>query len=906
MFQAPTLGGVREAWRTKKSDTPFSERARRALSGGVDDAATYIENLSFAARARLRKWVMFREPNWWYILFNGMQIAASLAVLVIGFAVLKEAREDLVANVGKKLVDTATSTVKPCGLPAPDMLHLLRMQGVHENTFGLPQLLEPDYYSWSVKVFGSLCQIDPYWTSDGADGGWDGSTENRARKVHILASMMSRRDLAPISEAEAELTAKETLMLNEFCRTDKHRVYSKRLDMAFGDPLTRISRAYLAAAPAFKKYRDSKQNSGAHPFVSCLGDYDPFAYTHEAGALFSTCGNADYVNLVLDHAGLWYSSSKMVGIQTLTGSGDADVLEQLVALYALSLINHIDKTDNNAACFGNTNLDTALQMCQDLYSNTGDINGPWGTLPTDAPADAHNLDIRFFRFADANTADYYKCSSTSRALKIDARDKPTVSPSPSPPPYDSWRGVHKYHGANEIQKTLVSVCASTMQYGLYDQERLFGVPDVLWPFQSDNRPDANFHFLGRVIPHSLDATIKDNSVFIYPGFRLELFLAYRLAGLTWWGSVIAIVTGFFIGRSATPFAVATLAIVLRLTTSAGKQVTIVQPDSRSVFQDGFTIFASVLAVVAGYYTLFVDPAALSYYPTTTSCDDFVFDGTPHSSGGAYVTSWGKRRFSRYSEALVGVVVLILSVTPLIFSITKIFVQTQKKKAASKSGGFMTKIDTGVNAVLFVACAIIVGAQAGNCANSGHRWLEVAKSNLDTTEENDTLQRDCLAQVLISFWVGLTFSVNRASWCVLQIKGALFRMMFFSGSIFLIWLVHISYLAILPTEYEDAFSTPTGDDVRLAMQVLLLTGTILFSAAVLVEWWSYENALGALNQGGPSGQDNKLDMARANAEATLQIDVPGNPFSSAASACDRAPLLGVVGHERRIPMLSFRL
>lgn len=894
-------------------DVVHSDATKRALTSR-ESALLYMRSLSSSALTRLQGWAAFRHPNYWYILFNGLQVAASLVVLILGFAVLNESRDDLAANVGFKLKDSTVSTVKPCGLPGPDMLHLLRLQGVHENVFGMPQLLEPDYDDWSVHVLGSLCRTDPYWTVNGADGVADGfttSTTNRARKLHALASMMSRRDLASNSETTTELDAKETLMMNEFCRTDNHRVYSNRLDMAFGDPLTRISRAYLAAAPAFRRYRKSKDDASSPP--TCLGEHDPFSYTDESGSMSSTCGNADYINAVLDGAGHRLESVKMAG----TRGYSVDVLQKLVALYALALINHIDKTDNNAACFGNPNMDTALQLCQDLFGSD-DFDTYGLSLPGDAPADPHNLDVRFYRYADLDAANNFKCSSTSRVLELEARDAVSVSPSPSPPPYDSWRGVHMNHGANSLKNTLISVCASTMQYGLYDQERLFGVPDVLVPFQSDNRPDASLHVIGRINPQSwLSATNNDEAFqnFQYPGLRLELFLAYRLAAIALWGSLIAVTTAFFIGRSATPLLLAASAIVLGLKDKEGKQLSIVQPNSRSLFQDRFTIFASVLAVLAGYYTLFVDPAALSYYPITPSCDEFVFDGKSHSSGGAYVTSWGKRRFSRFSEGQIGIFMFVLAAGPLLYSITKRCVQTKEKEKDGNDSTKPTKLDTGINVVLFVASLAIIVGQTLNCIHSGEAWHRIAELEQDTSEASDCLQRDCLAQVLIAFWVGLAFSVNRASWCFRQVKNDLMRLLFFTGSGFLIAMVLVSYLAILPNEYEKAFGGEDRD--RAVAQVVILVGVSLFAGAVLFEWYGVEKETGvfAAQPGAKKLRNESVEgmkdvvlqtpvplLARQNASGTLTMERSSNADNSSAS--DRVPLLGF-SRASKIPMLAFR-
>ena len=863
-----SLSDVRAAWAAnraplvkKESESVLSEKTARNLSRGPAAAVRYIFSLSPAKRAQLKAWASSRQPNYWYILFNVVQIVTCLAILVIGFVVVQEAKDDLKANIGAKLVDAAGEPkVKPCAHPAPDMLHLLRLQGVYENMFGMPQLIEPDYRRWNVRVQGSLCAADIDWTSTGNDGlggnlaGATETLENRARKLHALASIMSRLDLEPTSPRDSDhLDTMETLLLNELCVTDQgNRTYSKRLHDAFGDPFTRIARAYLAAAPAFRVYRVSKDDDTNPP--SCLGENDPFGYTVDTnGNKDAPCANADYINRVLDRAGSMQASSRLAGIDEKTAfdhyssEGPPDVLEMLYALYALSIINHYDKTLNDGQCFVNANDVTAYAFCGQLYDGT-DFSG-LGAVPINPHVYGSELDIDFYRHADSPLYNKYTCSaSTVSGFTLATSVTPYVS-APAPPPFNSYRGAFKASAvdlqphvsdADGIREHVKSSCAAIMQYGLYDQERLFGVPDVLLPFQYDNRPDASLHFLGALNYNSwFVGPMEETDVFKRPGLRLELYLAYRLAALTLWGSLVASVAGFFIGRSGAPLGVAIAALVLNWKKGSGEQLTVVQPSSRSVFQDTFTLIAVLAALITAYYTLFVDPSAQSYYPTTPDCSDFLHADAIHSAGGAYVTSWGKRRFSRYSETQIGAVLIFLSLTPFVYTLTKVIVQTRSKTKQENRRG-VTKWDTALVVVLFVSGLAIVLAQAGNCMNTGTKWMDAARvTPWDTTSINATLGKDCLAQVLLAFWVGLAFSVNRASWCFINIDNLLVRWAYYGTCILLIWLTQLSYVAILPDEYADAFSYPSGDSFRQVMQVLQVVGAGAFSVGVAIERYSIE-------------------------------------------------------------------
>jgi len=920
--------------------------------GSVAAARRYVNTLGYGAIQRLRKWALFRQPNYWYIFANGLQVLTCVAVLVVGMLCIQEARADLKANVSKDTADkTSAVTVHPCGYPAPDMLHLLRLQGVYESGLGLPQLIEPDYESWNLRVQGSLCATDPYWDFAGNDGSRDTATEEKAQLLRGLATITHKTHLQPRDENnEANLLKIETEMLNDMCNTQANRSYSKRLETAFGDPFTRIARAYLAAAPAFRAYELSKGTAGEDP--SCLGNHDPFGYDASGT---SVCGNGDYVTLVLQRAGSWANSARLAGVEEnafnlrtddwhSTLAMTSGPLEMLYALYALSVINHIDKSVNNGNCFKNKDAETAIAMCEDLYPDTvglsavavptlDQIKAAWGTKV---------FDVNYYKAGDYPISHDYNCLEPTISGIILATSEADTTPSPpAPPPFMTHRGAESARfatillentnplGPVHVRQHTIGSCAATMQYGLYDQERLFGVPDVLRPFQHDNRPDASLHFLGGTIAKwwYLDPLGKMGSASEIPAVRLELYLAYRLAALSLWGSLVAVVTGYFIGRSGVPFGASVIAIVLQAKNPRGRSVTIVQPEARSIYQDFFTLIAAITALLVAYYTIFVDPSAQSYYPTTPKCDDFILTKSPHSSGGAYVTSWGKRRFNRYSEAILGVVLVAVAIVPLVYSTTKILVQSRAKFRKSKRIG-ISMLDTSINMVFLVCALTIIGAQAANCINSGNKWLnEAVLYPHDTSIRNDRLSRDCLAMVLVSFWNGLAFAVNRANWVVRQFKAMVYHYAFFGGCVFTVSLSLISYLTLLPDEFEASrpFSTtPPADGHRYRAQWVMLSALGVYGIAVVVEFRSIMAELkGSTDAGGEqeaalmAGKRNveaastnsafdagggffKLETVHVNPRALLSGAAPAPPQTRAAAATvlSRLPLSS---EQRRVPI-----
>ena len=841
----------------------FTKQTARILKQGGERARVWLSGLSSKAYEELVGWAKYRRANVWYAFTNFVQFVTCLAILIIGNLAVQEARADLNANVARKLMDSHDHVaVSPCGFPGPDLLHLLRLQGVYEHEFGLPQLIEPDYRRWNARVQGSLCSTDPFWESafgtrtgnDGELNGDDSDNSKTARMLHGLATIMGRRDLKPTDADNATLLdAAEVDMLDDLCDRKGDRTYSKRLEQAFGDPLTRIARAYLAAAPAFRAYiasRGASERTGP----SCLGAHDPFAYTKLTETRYEgLCGNADYAHHVLERAGSTHNSARLAGANPASTDVATSPLEMLYALYALSVINHIDKTANDGACFRNAHAQTAAQFCAQLYAKSpGETPFDGYSLPDVSGQGATPRDVQYYRHGDAPLAAAYRCTALSVDGKTLATSRlPTESPAPSPPPFVSFRGANDTWAtsrtkdvvgvtdAEQVRLHVIGSCAATMQYGLYDQERLFGVPDVLQPFQHDNRPDAQFHVLGKVTAKRyFTDPLESVDAFARPTERLELYLAYRLAALTLWGTMMAAVTGFFMGRAGAPFVAALVALVLNLKDRNNEKLTIVQPKARSIAQDGLVILATLVALFVGFYTLFVDPSAQSYYPTTPKCTDFLPKDYVHSSGGAYVTSWGKRRFDRYSETQLGIAVIVASLVPVVYTSTKVFVQSRSN--AVYSG--MTVFSESINAVLLVAAVVIIGAQVYNCISTGELWLDAARvSPYDTTALNDRLGRDCLAQLLVTFWATLALAVSRAAWTVADFDRFVLRLAFYGGCVFLAWLNQLSYVALMGDEYDDAFSYPSKDSNRRNAQILSLGGTILFTAAVVVDFWSVESA-----------------------------------------------------------------
>lgn len=775
-----------------------------------------------AALERLRGWITFREPNYVLIVANVVYVVTCLAILVIGYLTLYETKDDFNNNVAYKVkLDTPT----PCGLPTPDMIHLFQSLNVYESGFAMPQLLEPNYDLWNRQVRGSLCSKQSWWKSDGNDGVVDNNddatdatetTENGAREMHALSLLSGRIKYDPTklyAETPPPPPPGGDIVLNQeaqfdadICATqlvDESDLYPQRLRKAYGDLKVRVARAYVAAAPAFYRYASRLAENTDQ---GCLGDRNPF--------LTGVCQNSDHVNTVLGRAGSPEALARMVSNEAL--SKLPDVREMLYALFALSAIGHVDR-NTNGRCFKNDNSGTpyatAIEFCQSFITS-GDLTGnaiidSCGGHPTQTTG----------TFDDTS---YYICKNHELST-LDCTSDTGVGPPPPPPAVDFERPINTLADSPSVGDAVIATCRNQLQYGLFDQTRLFGVPDIVEPFEVNARPDTWLNFLSSAVYNGLYINPSEAGVFKDPIYRLELFLGYRMWATTIWGMLIASVTGYFMARAVVPFVVQVLAIAIRLQSKEGNTVTLARPKP-----DLSLYFASLSCFLASAWTLYVDPSTQAPYPVSTECNDWI-DNTLHTGSGAYLTSWGKRRFNRYSENQLGVALLFLAVLPFIYSFVSICIDPRIIRNRKKGRWLLQ--NTGAF-WLVVGCAMGMQiAQAVQVYYSAAEWLVDVKLGSDTTDHNLETSRDCVAAVMIAFWSSASAGSARNRWAVGNIEGQLMSILWGGGTIGAMWLGIASYALILPDNFADALAYPTRDRDRQGTLIGLLVCAGVASALI---------------------------------------------------------------------------
>ena len=224
------------------------------------------------------------------------------------------------------------------------------------------------------------------------------------------------------------------------------------------------------------------------------------------------------------------------------------------------------------------------------------------------------------------------------------------------------------------------VCAATLQYGLFEQGRLFGIPDPTGQFVVDNRADQALHFIAGWIYNGLYINPWKNAgdVVADPKARLEVYMAYRLASTTIWGMLVANVCGFLLARAVIPLGVYVLRI-FQVRAQGNSAIVLMRPRA-----DVPLYVTLVVTVVVVYWLIWIDPATQSHYPVTTQCDEYrARRARPH---GAFVTTWGKRRFDRLGEYIIGYLLLItLAVCAFQQLIGRNFVSKARRARNSAAG-----------------------------------------------------------------------------------------------------------------------------------------------------------------------------------------------------------------------------
>tara|TARA_B100001173_G_scaffold282680_1_gene267716 strand:+ start:781 stop:3093 length:2313 start_codon:yes stop_codon:yes gene_type:complete len=362
----------------------------------------------------------------------------------------------------------------------------------------------------------------------------------------------------------------------------------------YGDIRLRITRAYIHANPAFMKVSSGCLETSINPFsdTKC-----PTAATFIAQQLSLAASD---VNILRSETHTLPSTSEM-----------------LYRLFLIAAISHADRTLNVDHCFGNYESLNASMLCHSAYSVLP-------SLPPQVPIPGRRLsslvkyeDVVQNRFGDT-------CQSRNGLL----------TDPPSPPPAPAWIYFEDHGNTGD---DAILACTHVLTWGLFDQRRLFGIPDPRGEFKAENNYADflssylyNAVGLGRMKEAwDTSPTSSENKLSRrrHPPTRLLLYAAYRMSATTVLCTATGVSVGFYIGWTSVPLFVQ---LALRIFGSEATRTENDEKQAKEKRAEGRRpptipfVFASLVAIISTAWSLYVEPLRhISVYYIDPSCSGWA-------------------------------------------------------------------------------------------------------------------------------------------------------------------------------------------------------------------------------------------------------------------------------------------
>jgi Na+-transporting methylmalonyl-CoA/oxaloacetate decarboxylase gamma subunit len=838
------------------------------LSGAAAAAARSAGATSYdtvqAFKARWGEWLNSRssQVNLWFLISNVLYIALGITVLTLTQIVMHEHVDDFKRNEFTQHKDLNSGDVKqypPCGMPTPDSMYLLQAIGALPAAGWDGASLEPNYKKWMKTVDRALCArimpgVDvPDYYEDLADckvgANYVDYSTDHVEELLALGYLMEEPSLTPTGEDyqdQAKITAKVQEFEKRVCLEDEdpdtglHPLYSEQQRDAYGELKTRVARAYVAAMPAFSRYKNERQACAEAPEYK-----DPFD---------SMCKHSCHIRVELEKA----ADEQRVMWDTPTALPATSFTKQLYRLLALSLAGYYDRYHNEGVCFRNTEVDAngdtlgPIEFCQNSMN--------MGISTTDGTGTEA---ITAYSGQDESFAEANQCG-------VSGGTGAYPPPSPAPPIYR--------HNKDETEKLAVHTCAATLQYGLFEQGRLFGIPDVLQPFVLDNRVDRSLHFLGEFIYDYMyvKPMEKAGDILADPKSKLELYIAYRMSSTSIWAIMVANVAGFMLVRAALPMGIWLLKIIgvrstnIESQSESGdivfKEIQLVRPLIGGPIY--LVLFVNALII---YWIFWLDPATQSHYYTTPTCEDWRGLGVQVPSG-AFGTTWGKRRYARFGEHVIGILMILLFVLVVAQRIIgQGFVDEDlKKQNAQVEMGETARLDWVAYTMIAFALCIQVLYIAQSIVSGGD-WYEAIKASDNDAKMLDVFSRDVLMSVWAAFWTATAIAWFRQKWAVQELP-RMYQYAWMVCCLLTLWMPVFQSAVLLEKEIDIAFSDGKGtaDTPRLIIYILIYAFSAIWTAILAVRLRAVWKAMPNESASGKTNTSANVRAAKEEGQAVIAV------------------------------------
>lgn len=741
--------------------------------------------------------------NWLLLISNLLIIGTAIWGLVHGSTVLKEEVDDL------KAIARMSSEEAPCGLPTPDLYYMRQGLGL-DWTHPFSGF---DYTTEGDNLRYSLCDVVEV----------DASTQEQKRLVALAHVLKVNRTLIEnlATDTEAVVDAKVENHLCNFLNR-RHGPGRHSTDL-FGDIAVRIGRAYIAAQPAFKRLATDNIDG-----TSCMGSNHPFA---PAG-----CPNAQAVVTELDNAATY--PAIVVGAAALPS---LDTM--LYRLLVLSVVAQKDRDVNAGSCFSNVYGYERHEYCSSIFTDA--VSGTAPSLTWSNGATFPTYYSRASTVITARESVYVQQTETQiSTCNGEQGDIDTYHPPPPAPVRDYGFGENRLSpaippppplAAADLGPLIVGECTAMLQFGLYDQNRLFGIPDVLEPFVSKQH---NFGGVGADYFYKLlfrDRLTNNLNSPQHANFELLLYTAARVSLTSIYTTMAGACIGFFFGYALVPVYAFLCVNVLnaRKITNGGKQV-FVRPEPTFAY---YATYIVVILVV--FWLVWVDPGKQVHYQIAGGCKGW----RKNMYSGSYTTSWSRQRHGLEAEWMSAIILGITAIIPLFYSVVLTACQTRTMRLVKENKRRIAIRNDAAQTAAVLVVIVGIAAVGGTASRDGITWRNAAEKHqyMADTAITDHFTKECeMVAIFAFFWSAAVASVG-SRWCVAKLPKYVLR-----G-----WILLTLVLVGMPLLFRYSwFGEGYIDRFTLGSTVtklLTFTELVIFGVFLVMIWFSVK-ALGKKRDG----------------------------------------------------------
>ena len=309
-----------------------------------------------------------------------------------------------------------------------------------------------------------------------------------------------------------------------------------------------------------------------------------------------------------------------------------------------------------------------------------------------------------------------------------------LPPSPSMP----WGESHV-----SLKDAVVGACTENMQWGLFDQARLFGLPDTVQPFVLDPRDPTGYAFKwvwetfeNDYYTNVVEDKEKENDAVL----QLRYYTGFQIAAIGLWTTLFASVLGFFASFAATPLLVMILYRLpggCNLKTANGVVPMTVRP---TLVKDYVFIVVSLFGLFVWFWLAFVSPTAPPHYPISAECAEF-HGSSARAHGGSFVTSSVDETESiLINKRAPGSILLFLVIWAWFYELVLANCYAYFEaayntvKEFTMTAGKYDRYNAGATATAILLAAGCIGAAVGSAVIQGNYWKDVADESSAKVEE----------------------------------------------------------------------------------------------------------------------------------------------------------------------------